>query len=109
MADQDSPEPSGREAAPRPRIKSHIFNVLSLPTLNATRAVGCTSTLLTRPECPLRDLSNAQSEVRNNDSVESSDVVTRCEGVGKCSDVMDPVFQPVPWIQVQYDELTSVL
>ena len=52
--------------------------------------MGCTSTWLTRPECPLSDLSKAQSEVRKSERVESSEVVMRCDEVGKWSEVIDP-------------------
>jgi hypothetical protein len=85
-----SPVPNARLAAPLPLIRSHILNVASLPTLSATLPVGWTSTWLTRPEWPLRDLRSAQSDVRNRASVPSTEVEMRWEEVGKWREVMEP-------------------
>src|SRR6266404_2467840 len=77
-------------AALCPRIRSHMYNVRSFPTLNATLPDGCTDTELTRPLWPFSDLRTAQSRARKRQSVPSSDAEIRCEREGKVRSVTDP-------------------
>ena len=86
----DSPKPSFILAALRPRIRSHMYSVLSFPTLSATFPDGCTDTELTRPLWPFSDRSTAQSRARKTQRVPSSDAEMRCEREGKVRWVMEP-------------------
>jgi hypothetical protein len=85
-----SPNPKPRLLAPRPLIKSHILNVPSFPTLNATFPLGCTSTELTRPVWPLSVRRGTQSRVLKTVMVASSEVERRWEGEGNVREVMVP-------------------
>ena len=86
----DSPKPSFILAALRPRIRSHMYSVLSFPTLSATFPDGCTDTELTRPLWPFSDRSTAQSRARKTQRVPSSDAEMRCEREGKVRCVIEP-------------------
>lgn len=85
-----SPNPKPRLLAPRPLIKSHILNVPSFPTLNATFPLGCTSTELTRPVWPLSVRRGTQSRVLKTVIVASSEVERRWEGEGNVREVIVP-------------------
>jgi hypothetical protein len=76
------PFPSFVLAEPFPLMRSHMRNVLSLPTLKATFPDGCTATEFTLPLWPFSDRRTDQSRARKRHSEPSSDADRRCEREG---------------------------